>query len=150
MLSSEATAFRVCGCCDLKIYLWFSVNPVCWSKHCSKKLPNFHTAPGVSLDCISMLYFFVVSENVLCLSKLIYSDALMDSRRKWILQFCASCRVFLLRLIYQRVWTQLPVCSHSHLSRVPLSGCWCTDFLKIFVEKWGLKGRIRLIVLRQE
>lgn len=111
-----------------------------WCKYCCKKLFHFYTAPGVPLDCISM-YFFVVSETVLCLSKLIYSDLLMDSKRKRILQFCVSLRVFLLRPIYQRVWPQLPVCSCSHLSRVPLSGCWCSNVLKILVEKWGLRER---------
>lgn len=39
-----------------------------------------------------------------------------------------------------RVWTQLLGCCHSPLSRVHLLGCWCSNFLKILVEKWGLEG----------
>lgn len=82
MLSFENVLFE-----NVILKMQFSANPVCWCKHCCKKLFYFHTAPGMPLDHVSMLIFFffsffVVSENVLVLSKLIYSDLLMDSRRK--------------------------------------------------------------------
>lgn len=94
-----------CLCWVVKLQNPVHVDVVVWKftssflsiqcKHCCKKLFIFHTAPGVPSDRISMLNFFVVSQNVLCLSQLFYSGLLMDSRIKWILQFRACLRIFL-------------------------------------------------------
>lgn len=133
-----------CLCWEVKLQNPEHVDAVIWKftssflsiqcKPCCKTFVS-HTALEVPSDHISMLKFFLVSQNVLCLSELFYSGLLMDSRER----FCNSVHVSESSLSdwFIRVWTQLPGCCHLHLSRVHLLGYWCSNFLKILVEVWS-------------
>lgn len=101
LLSSEATISRAFGWWGLKVYLYFSVSPVhlLAVRRCLFSI-RLQESPQIAFQCW-IFFFFLVSQNVLCLSELLYSGLLMDSGRKCILQFCACLRIFFLRLIYQ-------------------------------------------------